>query len=232
MITIIIKRTDEPKVIQMTQTDLVKQLGDIEGAEIILVDRWMDGLKQVRTPYVSLVEPDCVLSSNYYSSNVGLMAKLSSKGMGGGFNRLAMIASTLGVGRFDKPIYNYELDKVTYSELNKIKLKDWQVRPCRVKKSLELYPVQVGFVPGAILRYASVKPLIDTINWGSTNLVELSTELSFHFWRTGRSLKLNPNTTYVSSAKYLDNPPYFKLPDIQMSAYTEAAELFAMYRKR
>lgn len=206
MLTIIIRRTDEPTVIQMTQEAIVKELRPINGSEMLLEDHWIDGLKKVRTPYVCLVEADCVLSANYLASNFGLMKKLSMtpKNKGGGFTKLAMIASCLGIKTFDNRVYDYQLKKVT-DKGRQLSMTDWGIGPTRDKPSSKLYSAQVGFVPGAILRYASVKDVIDTIDW-EADLIGLSTELSFHLWNTDRRIQVNPNTTYVSNEKRLDKP--------------------------
>lgn len=217
MITVIIKRTDEPKVIQMTQEDLSRQLGSINGAEIMLEDTWGEGLRKVRTPYVSLVEPDCVFSSGYFASNCGLMKKLQPRvsdgspgGHGGGGNmKLAMIASCLGIRDFGNRIYNYELGKVTDKGTD-IEIKSWHIQPVRDKRLMNLYQVQVGFMPGAIIRTSAIKDIIDDELWQEPNLVKLSTALSFYLWDTGRRVQLNPNTTYVSSDKNLEFPPLFE----------------------
>lgn len=220
MITVIIKRTDEPKVIQMTQEDLGRQLGSINGAEIMLEDTWGEGLRKVRTPYVSLVEPDCVFSANYYSSNYGLIKKAHEKvtphtySGGGGNQKLAMITSCLGIRDFGNRIYNYELDRIT-EEDKEIEIKSWHIQPSKQKLRTELYQAQVGFVPGAVIRYSAIKDIIEDELWDSKDLVKLSTALSFYFWDTGRRLQVNPNTTYVSLDKNLENPPLFdtKVPD-------------------
>lgn len=224
MITLVIRRTDEPKVIQMTQSDLVRQLGSINGAEIILEDTWGEGLKKVRTPYVSLVEPDCVFSAAYYSSNMGIMQKAHEKvayGIhqpmgGGGYQKLAMIASCLGVRNFASRIYSYELDKVREGgELNGVQMKGWHIVPDKTKRSNKLYHAQVGFVPGAVIRMSAIKDIIEDELWDGSDLVKLSTALSFYLWDTGRRIQVNPNTTYVSNDKDLEKPPLFetKVPD-------------------
>lgn len=221
MISVIIKRSDEPKVIQMTQADLVKQLSSLAGAEIILEDTWSEGLKRVRTPYVSLVEPDCVFSSSYYSSNVGLMKKAHEKtdphkwGGGGGYQKLAMIASCLGVRDFGNRIYNFELGQVQDINVNKVTGKAWHIVPTRTKLNMKLYHVQVGFVPGAVIRMSAIKDIIEDELWDGDDLVKLSTAVSFYLWDTGRRIQLNPNTTYVSTDMNLEKPPLFetKIPD-------------------
>lgn len=220
MITIIIKRTDEPTVIQMTQADLSRQLGAINGAEVILEDTWTEGLKKVRTPYVCLVEPDCVFSANYFASNVGLIKKAHEHtvpnkwGGGGGNQKLAMIASCLGVRDFGNRIYNYELKKIKLPgedmiDGKELEIREWHIQPKRDKLNMKLYHVQVGFVPGAVIRMSAIKDIIEDELWDGIDLVKLSTALSFYLWDTGRRIQLNPNTTYVSTDKNLEKPPLF-----------------------
>jgi hypothetical protein len=233
MISVVIRRTEEPKVIQMTQADLVRQLGSINGAEIILEDSWSEGLKKVRTPYFSLVEPDCVFSSSYFSSNVGLIQKAHAKtgkykdwqryGGGGGNQKLAMITSCLGVRDFGNRIYSYELDKVKDINTEKVTGKGWHIQPNRAKLNMKLYYIQVGFVPGAVIRTSAVKDIIEDELWDGNDLVKLSTALSFYFWNTGREVQLNPNTTYVSTDKGLEKPPLFDthVPDKVANIFTQ-----------
>ena len=229
MLTIILKRVNEPTVVQMTQSDLVKQVSQINGTEIILTDSWAEGLKKVRTPYVSLIEDDCVFSANYYSSNFGLMKKAHAKVVngkigGGGYQKLAMISSCLGIKDFGNRIYNYELKKVKDGgEINGVQLKIWGIIPSRTKVSTKLYTVQVGFVPGAIIRYSAIKDIIDDELWETKDLVKLSTAVSFYLWNTNRSLQVNPNTTYVSGDDNLELPPLFdvKVPDKVANIFTQ-----------
>lgn len=205
MITVIIKNSQEPTVIEMTQEDVTRQLSNISGAEIMIEDTWTQGLRKVRTPMVCLVEADCVFSAGYLASNFNLMNKHVTKGgKGGGYNRLALIGSCLGIKKFDNRIYHYSLQQV---EDNNIKY--YQVRPYTVKPSTTLYEAQVAFIPGAVMRMHSIKDSIDTLPWDSNNLIEMSTAVSFHLWSTGRRLQINPNTTYVSGDDNLENPPYF-----------------------
>lgn len=219
MISVIIRRTDEPKVIQMTQADLVRQLSSINGSEILLEDSWSEGLKKVRTPYVSLVEPDCVFSSSYYASNYGLIKKAHEKGApykgGGGYQKLAMLSSCLGIKDFGNRVYNYELDKVREGEVSGVQMKGWHICATKTKLNMKLYSVQVGFVPGAVIRMSAIKDIIEDELWDGNDLVKLSTALSFYLWNTGRVVQLNPNTTYVSSDGNLEKPPLFEthIPD-------------------
>lgn len=217
MLTVIIKRSDEPKVIQLTQENIMRELGTINGSEMLLEDSWLLGLRKVRTPYVCLVEADCTLSANYLSSNFGLMRKTSwtENGKGGGYTKLAMIASCLGVRDFGNRIYSFSLQQEKtkdYVDEEEVELKYYQIRPDKKKQSTGLYAAQVGFVPGAIMRMSSLTEIIgegSPIPWDSQNLVQLSSALSFHLWSTNRRININPNTTYVSNEAYLENPPHF-----------------------
>lgn len=221
MLSVIVKRSEEPTVIQMTQADLVKQLGEINGAEILLEDSWTEGLRKVRTSYVCLVEADCILSAHYFSSNFGLLKKSQSqaiggkgagRGMGGGgLTKLAVLSSTLGIKQFDNRIYNYRLEKVKDININSVIGMGWHIQPNRDKLDIHLYSVQVGFIPGAIMRMSSIGDMVDIIHWDQPDLVKLSTEVCFYLWNTGRRIALNPSTTYVSTLSGLEEPPLFNV---------------------
>jgi hypothetical protein len=230
MITVIIKRNDEPTVIQMTQENIIRDLKMVNGSEMLLTDTWAQGLNQVRTPYVCLVEADCVLSSNYFSSNFGLMHKSDHKvpGQRGGYNKLAMISSCVGYKAFDNRIYNYRLKNIKQDGEGLIdgknwSLKSWHIKADREKRSSNLYSAQVGFVPGAVIRVSSLNGTAGKINWDDRDLVRLSTEFSFHLWSTGRRIQINPNTTYVSNDDNLPDPKLFKfkVPDAAGGVFTQ-----------
>lgn len=224
MLTVIIRRSDEPKVIQMTESEMVKQLDPILGAEILLEDTWLAGLRKVRTPYVCLVEADCTLSGQYFLTNYGLLKKTIAKGKtgvgrggdrgGGGDTSYAMLSSCLGIKNFGNRIYNFQLEEVQDINVNKVTGKSWHVMPNRNKLDIRLYTVQIGFVPGAIIRMSSIKDIIDTMDWDQPDLIKMSTEVSFYFWDTIRRVVLNPSTTYVTNNDY-EHPPLFqvKVPD-------------------
>jgi hypothetical protein len=221
MLSVIVKRSEEPTVIQMTQADLVKQLNEINGAEILLEDSWTEGLKKVRTPYVCLVEADCVLSAHYFSSNFNLLKKNhsqaiggkgSGRGMGGGgYSKLSILSSAIGIKKFDNRIFNYRLAKVNDINVNNVTGKSWHIQPEREKLDIYLYAVQIGFVPGAVMRMTAISDMIDKVNWDQPNLVKLSTEVCFHLWNTNRRITLNPSTTYVSNLDSLEEPPLFDI---------------------
>lgn len=199
MLTIIVRRNAESRVIQLTQYNIVKEIWTIPGAELLTEDSWTEGLKKVRTPFVCLVEADCVLSPNYLTSMISTLKTtgvIKENGLHaekrGGYRKLAMIFPVVGVNSFRNKFYGY-------------KFEGDEIYPSREKMSY-----QVGFVPGAILRYTSIK---DTeLDWDEPDLVKLSAEVSSYLWNSNRRLRLNPEATYVSTDKSIENPHLFDLP--------------------
>jgi hypothetical protein len=125
-----------------------------------------------------------------------------------------MLSSCLGIKNFGNRIYNFQLEEVQDINVNKVTGKSWHVMPNRNKLDIRLYTVQIGFVPGAIIRMSSIKDIIDTMDWDQADLIKMSTEVSFYFWDTIRRVVLNPSTTYVTNNDY-EHPPLFqvKVPD-------------------
>lgn len=209
MLTIILKRSDVPKVIQLTQENIMKELSQVIGSEMLLEDSWNQGIQKVRTPYFCLLEPDCIVSSGYFSSNYGLMRKASYLPKGGGAVKLAMIASCLGVETFADRIYNFKIERGSWYGNDAVRVRQYEVLPNRDKNHSSLYEAQIGFVPGAIIRKSSIQKA--DVNWDDRNMVRLSYELSAWFWTTNRRIQINPNTTYVSTQKTLRKPTPFLL---------------------
>lgn len=208
MLTVIIPRTEEPTVIQLTQENLQRELSTINGAELLVCDSWEEGVKKARNIFVSLVEPDCVVSSGYYASNLGLFRKNMN------FKKLGMVSSCVGVNNFGVRVYGYHIDRV-WSEPTEVNGKQLQVSSNKVtavrqKTSNGLYPVQIGFLPGAIIRHNILHEyLVKTKRLDKRDLVKMSTDLSLYMWDRNRRIHMNPNTTYVSTDTSLDNPPGF-----------------------
>lgn len=217
MLTVVIKKSDDLDASQMTQKTILKELWAIPESEMLLEDSWLQGLKKVRTPFVCLVEADCILSASYIASNFNLLRKSQSQALGGkgtgrgmgggGLMKLAVLSSCLGIKDFSNRIYNYRLAKVEDGP----SMKGWHIQPQRESRDIHLYMVQVGFIPGAIMRMSSIKDSIETLDWDQPDLVKMSTEVCFHLWGTNRRVALNPSTTYVTDTIGLDNPPLFSV---------------------
>lgn len=194
MITVAIKDNGEPNVIKLTYENLHKELKDIPGADLIVVDNWFDALPRAKKNlYVCFVEADCLVNSGYFSSQLGLFKKNPY------FRKLAMLSSATGVNNWSNKFYGYSLGN-NYSA---------GVIPNKDKKSSVVYPVQIGYVPGALIRVSMLhKALMDIKATSSMekDLVYYSTVLSLAFWSQGdgNRVHINPNTTYVSTEDYIN----------------------------
>lgn len=202
MLTVVIPRTDETKVVHLTQENCQRELRTLPGSEILIEDSWWEGARKARNKFICMVEPDCVMSSGYFASMVGLFRKNES------YHKLAMMSAAVGLNNFADRVFSYELGQVDFGS-NELKLHEWHILPSREKRSTSPYPVQVGFLPGAIVRRSSLMTALDDVK-PSRDVVEFSTRLSFYFWDTNRRVSVNPNATYVSTDGNLDGPSRFK----------------------
>lgn len=197
MLTVAIKDNHEPKVIQLTYENLHKELKDIQGSDLCVVDHWSDAISRAtskKNNYICFVEADCLVNSGYFGSMLGLFKKNPY------FRKLAMLASGTGVNNWGNKFYGYRLGD-NYSD---------GIIPNREKKSNAVYPVQIGFVPGSIIRVNMLHHALSEIkltNAMEDDLVYLSTQLSLAFWNQGdgNRVHINPNTTYVSTEDYIND---------------------------
>jgi hypothetical protein len=131
------------------------------------------------------------------------------------FRKLAMVSSGVGLNNWGNKIYGYHMEEVTYGNWKDTKgvaTKQVEIQPFREKRSSGLFPVQIGFVPGAIIRRGALQAAMNELDGklDPRNLVKLSTEVSFYLWETGRRVHVSPSTTYVSTDECLDSPVQFK----------------------
>jgi hypothetical protein len=202
MISVILPNTDEPTVVQLTYENLSRELQSVIGSEIVVADSWAAGVAQCHGDYICLVEPDCLVSAGYFSSNLGLYRKHAH------YRKLAMMASCFGVDSWKNRIFHYRLGQIIAGN-EQLSTTYWTLMPQRKKYANTIYPVQVGFVPGAIFRRTALLGIMGRIDFGNPDLIDLSTKVSFHFWNTNRRIAINPNTTYVSTDRRLENPGVF-----------------------
>lgn len=201
MITVAIKDNGEPKVVQMTYENLFKELKDIPGSDLCVVDDWFDAIPRAsrhKNNFICFVEADCLVNSGYFTSMMGLFKKNPY------FRKLGMLASGVGVNNWANKFYGYSIGSV-YSD---------GVIPNREKKSNSVYPVQIGFVPGAIIRVNMLdKALRDlkAVKGMQEDLVLFSTRVSFAIWQQGdgNRVHLSPGTTYVSTEDYINDIAHF-----------------------
>lgn len=191
MLTVVIKECDEPQVTELTYENLWKELKNIPDSQLI-VGKW--GLSGVKNRYVCFVESDCLVSSGYFSSQLGLFKKDPM------FRKIAVMGSATGINNWANKIYGYELGN-NYSD---------GVIPIKEKKSTHPYPVQIAYLPGAIIRVSMLDRAFQDLkpnNSWENDLVYYSTMFSLAFWRQGdgNRVHLNPNATYVTTEDYVND---------------------------
>jgi hypothetical protein len=191
MLTTVILDSGEPNVIKLTYENLHKELKDIPGSKIVVSDSWFGGLGQIKTPYVCFVEADCLVNSGYFSSLLGLYTKSST------YDQLAVMSSKTGVNDWSNVFYGYSIGS-HYSD---------GVVPSTEKKSTHPYPVQIAYIPGALIRTNRLMTLLGKLDLkpsAAEDLVYFSTLISLGFWEIGRRININPNTTYVTTEDYVN----------------------------
>jgi len=195
MITLAIQRTSEPTVIEMTREQLSKELSQVHGSELLIVDSWGEGIAKCRTEFLCMVEDDCLVNSGYFSSLIGLFKKNPY------YRQLGMMGSSVGVKTWADKIYGYQVGN-NYKD---------GVTPLKVSTSTSPYKVQIVFVPGALIRMSMLKRIMKDVNIDkfSKDLVYFSTMLSLEFWRHDGHVSVNPNTTYVTTEDYVGEKALF-----------------------
>lgn len=201
MLKVAIKNSGEDKVIQLTYENLYRELKDIPGSELVVVDHWFDAVSKTKNNYICFVEADCLVSSGYFTSQLGLFKKNPY------FRKLAMLSSSTGVNDWANRFYGYSLGD-NYAD---------GIIPNRNKKSSQVYPVQIGYVPGSLVRLSMLRRVLGDLklsNGLEEDLVHFSTVLSLAFWAQGdgNRVHLNPNTTYVTTEDYVNDLGKFTLP--------------------
>lgn len=192
MLTLVIRDNDEPNVIKLTYENLQKEIKDIPGAEIVVDHNWFNALSKVKNKYICFVEPDCLVSSGYFNSLIGHMKKNPQLG------KLGILSTATAVDNWAVRFYGYHLGD-DYSD---------GVIPNTEKKNTKLpfYTIQIAYIPGALIRTGMLRTILkDTKLEGSDeNLVNLSTKLSFAFWKKNYMINIAHNSTYVSTEKYIN----------------------------
>lgn len=219
MITVIIKHDGEDNVIKLTYENLWRELKDIDGAQIIVSPSWFSALDQVKNKFVCFMESDCLVSSGFFTSQLGLLQKNSQN------RRIAVMASSTSVEIWVNRFFGYDIAS-DYVE---------GFLPNKDKKSSVPYMVEVAYIPGALIRLATLKNLIKdkpkASEW-EKDLVQLSVNLSLNFWSRGigngigTMVYINPNATYVTTEKYVNDITKFT-PDVD-----DVSTLLKMFRQQ
>lgn len=220
MLTVVIKDDGEQNVIALTYQNLWKELKDIPDAELVVSKNWLDELPKIKNKYVCFVESDCLVNSGYFSSMIGLFKKSRM------LRKLAMMSPSTGVNNWANKFYGYSVKK-EWTGAPPVEVKQPFVQPNKEMKSRGVYPVQIGYVPGSIIRVASLKDLLLSTKFGGgyeKDLVYFSAQISLGFWRQGdgNRVHLNPNSTYVTTEDYVNDLGKFD---------PEAGDVMEMFRR-
>lgn len=211
MIDVVIKDSGEPNVTKLTYENLWKELKDIPGAEL-QVGQWFKPMAS-KNRYVCYVEADCLVNSAYFSTLMGLFKKNPMH------RKLSMMTSGTGVNNWANKFYGYCLGD-NYSD---------GVIPVKQKKSNKPYPVQIGYLPGAIIRRSMLERALKDMNYNNSwenDLVYLSAQFSLAFWKQGdgNPVHIYPETTYVTTEDYVNDIGKFEHPgaDLKLKFVNES----------
>lgn len=200
MLSVIIRDCGEPNVIQLTFEQLYKELKDISGSELLIRDKW--DLTDVKNRYVCFVEPDCLVSEGFFKKQLEAFSALSP--------RVVALGHGTAVKYWDNKIFGYCLS-ADY---------DATVVPIRKAKTSRPYPVQIAYIPGTVIRTASLKRILKklTISHLEEDLVYYSSLVSLGIWnggittdakhplgQLGTQIHLNPNVSYCTTEDYVND---------------------------
>lgn len=163
-----------------------KQLEGIKH-QIIMANNWKVGLVAAEGEYVCFIEKDAILGPNYFKTLLGVFHERMS------FRKLAMVAPALAVNDWKKLVYGYRVSPTS-------------ILPSHLKSSTSTYHIQIGYIPGALIRRSALghlapaekDPMMDSVN------------LSMYFWNNGQRIALTPDAVYVSTDELLDLPYHIK----------------------
>ncbi len=156
-----------------------------EDCEILACDNWNAGLKGAKGEYISFLEPEATLSYNYFHDLLDVFLEQPS------FRKLAFVAPAVTKTSWfgNKSIYGY-------------KIATSGVWPSFIKSSISPYSIQVGYLPGAVIR----KSVMKSLEFFEVDPVMGSVGASLGFWQNGLRCLLDPRAIYTSPEKKLDTP--------------------------
>lgn len=213
MLTLVIRDSGESSVVKYTYEDLYKEIKDIEGFQLLVSPDWFSVLPDVTNKYICFVESDCLVTPDYFK----IQLKALTENL---IRRTSMLTSATAVKYWKNRFFGYQLGEV-YDDF---------VLPVSKNKSNTLYPIQVGYVPGAIIRVSMLEKALASLGDVKdlqNDLVYLSTQLSLAFWQqglengkgknpNGNPVYINPNQSYLTTEEYVNDVSKFDLntPDL------------------
>lgn len=198
MVSCIILDKGEQSVVQYTFEKLYTELKDVFGSELLIKKDW--DVSHIKNRFVCFVEPDCLVSEDYFKKQLELFQTLSP--------RVTMLSSSTAVKHWDNRIYGYFIE-------------DTKVIPNRKPKANRSYPVQIAYIPGTIIRTSSLRKLLKQMplpKGYENDLVYYSSLISLSSWekgltfddkhpegQLGSQIYINPNVTYVTTEDYVND---------------------------
>lgn len=198
MVSVIILDKGEQSVVQYTFEKLYTELKDIPGSELLIKKDW--DISHIKNRFVCFVEPDCLITEGYFKKQLELFQTLSP--------RVIILSSATAVVRWENCIYGYFIENIRFI-------------PIRKPKANRPYPVQIAYIPGAIIRTSSLKKLLKQISLPKgyhNDLVYYSSLISLSSWekgltfddkhpegQLGSQIYINPEVTYVTTEDYVND---------------------------
>lgn len=197
MVTVIIADNGEKNVVALTHELVDRELSLLPKTRLIVTDNVAEAVRKADTPFVCLLEADCLLSPKYFNFMIGHLKKHVSR-------NITVDSAITSVSRWNNKFYGYTISAVEMGG------QDVQVvKPQREFKSFSPYAVQVAYIPGAFIRRTDLlKALDDGVELDTGDWVRLSVNLSLYFWRHKKGkteclVYLNPKTNYVTTEEYV-----------------------------
>ncbi len=182
-LTVVIPKSQEG---DLTYEWAKRELAEIDH-EIIMPLRWSAGLGRAKGEYICFLEKDCVLAPRYFAS---LMDQFVDKPS---FRKLAMVSPALGINSYNRLLYGY-------------RVRGRDVYPSLVPSSTSPYQIQIGYVPGSIIRRSAIGALSPRAQDAVTD----SVNMSLYLWSNGQRVIIVPTTLYISTDVNLDSPYWFR----------------------
>lgn len=196
MISVIIKPSGEDSVDNYTVEHVKEELRGIYGAETLVGD-WFTTETKKNNSFICFVESEGVFSDGYF---LQISEFLNSNKM---YRKMAMISPVTSVIRWNNKLYGYHLNNDTIS-------------PTYAPKSTSQHQIQMGFVPGSVIRKSTFNKIKDSILLQTEDLFLLSIDVSLAFWDhgDGNSVHLLPNIGYATMDDTIESPfVYVGIPD-------------------
>lgn len=170
----------------LPRTVLQIALKGLKGIHIIEASTFQSGLKQATHEYVCLINNGLV-DSQHFKQNLTVFLDQPK------FKKLAMVSTAIADSTLAHRYYGYSLQAEGLTPVEK-------------PSSSKPYALQIGYLPGAILRRSSVEHVAQYL---TGSLMQDSYQISIDFWLTGKRCYINPNITYIDLSNDFEEPIAF-----------------------